>query len=85
MSNLIPTKMTKDEFLGILKNMIEAITEDDSFEGNFEYSFIGAWYDDLGPTEVEVRGVYRIGNRDGQGGVIMIGTVRDQGETSHDC
>jgi hypothetical protein len=68
MSNLIPQKMTYEELGDLLEDIARRARAGDSDEGNIEYLM-----SDEG--DVEVRGVYRIGNLQGQGGIRMIGTV----------
>jgi hypothetical protein len=64
--------MEQEALAAVLRDMAERVAEGDSFEGSIEY---------LMPTEEEVpdgtwalvRASYRIGNRDGQGGVRLVG------------
>lgn len=58
--------LNKEELVSVLKNMIERIEADDSYEGNITY-LMGK------PFTFEVQSAYRIGNREGQGGWRMIG------------
>lgn len=74
-SNLIPMKFTTTELASILRDISARIEMGDSIEGHIFYTAVGEYYDDLQHDEWEVRGVYRIGNLDGQGGVRMIGDV----------
>jgi len=71
MSNLIPVQLTKVQLEDILGDMLARVKVGDSWEGNIEYMM-----PDEEGYDFAVRGVYRIGNRDGgQGGVRMIGDV----------
>lgn len=73
MSNLIPEPMDSDTLVALLTDVLARVREGDSWEGNVEWSLPDP---DAPPgTEFMVRGVYRIGNAFGQGGVRMIGTV----------
>lgn len=80
MSYLVPQPMDRGQLHAALLDMAERVLSGDSFEGNIEYLIP----DEHGvsgeyglPTDAEfwVRGVYRIGNLQGQGGSRMIGTV----------
>lgn len=85
MSNLIPQEMNPDEVAALLREMAELVEMGDSYEGFIEYALpdLPEWAQRGEPKPegwVErdyrlVRGVYRIGNREGQGGSRMIGTV----------
>ena len=74
MSNLIPVKMSAAELVAVLLDIASRVVQGDSFEGNIEYT-IPEEFDAAHPDQVEVRGTYRFGNLEGQGGVRMIGTV----------
>jgi hypothetical protein len=52
--------------VGVLRAMASAIEEGDSYEGSIEYHALPE------PDQYEVEGVFRRGNRDGQGSVILI-------------
>lgn len=73
MSNLLPEPLTKDELIQVLEDILHLVKIDDSFEGNIEYLMPDV--DSPEGTDFLVRGVYRIGNSMGQGGVRMYGTV----------
>jgi hypothetical protein len=85
MSNLIPEEMTPAEVAEVLRDMAERVESGDSFEGSIEYALpdVPEWAQrgDPKPEGWEdrdyrlVRGVYRIGNTQGQGGSRMIGRV----------
>jgi len=72
MSNLIHQKMSYTDLAQFLRDMAQAVEAGDSFEGNIEYLMP---LDNPEPGTAMVRGVVRIGNRSGQGSVMMIGTV----------
>ena len=79
MSNLVPELMTTEELAAILFEMGAKVLAGDSFEGSIEYllpeppEHKGDPEPD--PNLVHVRGAYRVGNLQGQGGMRMIGTV----------
>ena len=66
-----PINVTKEELIAILQDMIDVISDDDSFEGNIEYSFGEE-------KDFSVRGAYRIGNQYGQGGMRLVGTFEGE-------
>jgi hypothetical protein len=80
-SNLIPIGIDREALAHLLEEMAQVIREGDSFEGNFEYTMPEQLPEDFKnrdrwpseDAEFWVRGVYRIGNINGQGGVRMIG------------
>jgi len=53
-----------------LADVAQMVGAGDSFEGYLEY---GCMEEGLGPEEFAVRGAYRVGNLDGQGGVVLLG------------
>lgn len=62
-------KLTKPELLAVLDDIRAHVAADDSFEGSLEYS----WLDDgLPKGRVRVDSAYRIGNREGQGGMRIV-------------
>lgn len=69
MSNLqhVPDILTKGQLLKILENISEGITIDDTLEGFIEFTV-----NDADTWKVTAR--YRVGNREGQGFVRMIGS-----------
>jgi hypothetical protein len=62
-------KMSKEQLIEVLEDMIDVIKADDSFEGSIQYTVMD---DDLGPGEFEVGAFYRVGNSIGQGGAVVI-------------
>lgn len=82
--NLIPVGMTKETLGFLLADIREHVLEGDSYEGSIEYTMPApatpeeeraGW--PSADAEFWVTAVYRIGNLQGQGGMRMIGTVRD--------
>lgn len=72
---LIPhAKVTKDELIGYLAAMQESLAQDDSFEGSVMYS---ALEEDCAPGEFKMRLIFRVGNSDGQGSMMMLGVMPD--------
>lgn len=67
---LVP--MSKDQLIKVIGDMLAAIAKDDSFEGSIEYLMP---YENDPDCDFMVRGVYRVGNSMGQGGVRLIGKV----------
>lgn len=63
--------MTVGEVLAILDDIRARFEAGDSWEGSFSY--------ELSDDGWEVRAAYRIGNRDGQGGMRLIG-IHDHDE-----
>lgn len=62
-------KLSKDELIATLQDMLESVKADDSFEGSIQYTVFD---DDLGADEFEVSAFYRVGNSMGQGGAVII-------------
>lgn len=63
-------KMRTDELIELLTDIAACVRDGDSFEGSITYSATGVA--PFGTVEFEVKGAYRIGNRDGQGGMWTI-------------
>lgn len=76
-SNLIPERITREELAAILFDMGSKVLAGDSYEGNIEYLLPdGDDVDHIDEADlVNVRGAYRVGNLQGQGGMRLIGTV----------
>jgi hypothetical protein len=62
-------KKSKDELLALIDRMREAVAADDSFEGSLSYT---AMADGLERHEFEVAAGFRIGNSQGQGGMVLV-------------
>jgi hypothetical protein len=62
-----PKRMHADELAALLRDMADRVPAGDSFEGRISYE-IG----DVAAHEFDVEGMYRIGNRMGQGGMRVI-------------
>lgn len=62
-------KVNKQQLLAILDDIRRSVEENDTMEGQISYN---AMADGLEPGEFEIKGVYRIGNSMGQGGVRML-------------
>jgi hypothetical protein len=69
--------MSHDALLALLDDVREHVAAGDSFEGSLEYLL--PFDDDAPPRSFDVRASYRVGNLQGQGGMRMIGEVRDGG------
>lgn len=72
-----PTRISKETLVSTLRWVADRIDENDSYEGNISYTFIGNRFDNLESGEVEVQGVLRYGNSEGQGFVTMFGELED--------
>lgn len=66
------TKVNKEELIAVLDNIKHHLETSDSFEGNLEYTALSAEVE-LGRDEFMARGVWRVGNSNGQGGVRTLG------------
>lgn len=75
MSNLVPVGMSYHALADLLNNMASRIRSGDSFEGFIEYSMPDEMEESMSTAQVMVRGSYRFGNTQGQGGVHIIGTM----------
>lgn len=64
-----PIKLSKDDLIATLKDIIGLIEADDSMEGSFEYTF----GEECERGEFMVRAAFRTGNSMGQGGITLIG------------
>ena len=62
---------TKDQLIELLEYMLTAVRADDSLEGFINY--IQPTEQDV-PCEFLVQAAFRIGNRMGQGSMILVGT-----------
>ena len=76
----IPEPMSKTTLLALLDDIRAHVALDDSFEGFIEY--LMPWSEEIGDPvtdgegiDFRVRASYRIGNREGQGGMRMIGRI----------
>ncbi len=63
--------MTTLQLVTTLKDIINSIESGDSFEGGIQYTCIHM-DEELKSDEWEVNGAYRVGNKDGQGGMIIL-------------
>jgi hypothetical protein len=69
-----PIEMTPDQLADTLEDMARVVRAADSFEGNIVYE---PW--ERGGPGYLVQGVYRVGNREGQGGMRIIGDMAVSG------
>lgn len=58
-------KLSKEQTIKVLQSIIYAIENNDSFEGSFNYRI-----EDIDTFEVQA--AYRVGNSEGQGGMVLI-------------
>lgn len=68
---MTPKVLTRDQLVNVLQDMIEGIKNNDSFDGTLTYSYYDEEYG-AGENEFSVYAHYRCGNREGQGGMIII-------------
>jgi hypothetical protein len=74
----VPVNMTQDELATVLEDIVTRVQTGDSFEGNITYAIPE---DGLAaPGSFDVMASYRVGNRQGQGGMRMIGRWVDARE-----
>lgn len=82
--NLIPVGMDRATLAILLDDIMHHVLDGDSYEGSVQYTMPepatpeeerAGW--PSADAEFWVTAVYRIGNLQGQGGMRMIGTVRD--------
>lgn len=62
-----PTRLTKRELLTHLRDILSGVESGDTLEGNFTWTLPergGGW---------DVLGSYRVGNTEGQGGMVTVG------------
>jgi hypothetical protein len=78
---MMPVYATREQLLGVLADMINLVAANDSFEGSLSYEF--PWSQEIGDPETDppggfrVQASYRVGNSMGQGGLRMIGEMRE--------
>lgn len=65
-----PKRLTKQQLIETLRDMVESISNDDSFAGSIEYTCLE---ESCAKGEFMVIGSYRVGNSQGQGGMNLIG------------
>lgn len=65
-------RLSKDEFLAVLKHITELVEADDSYGGSLQYEARPE------PNYFDVVASYRYGNSLGQGGVIMYNETKDR-------
>lgn len=68
------TKVSKAELLAVIDNIRRVVDADDSFEGNLEYTALSP-EEPLERGEFMARGLWRVGNSMGQGGVRTLGDL----------
>lgn len=69
---MIPLKISVEDLANLLKELAESIKQGDSAEGYITYTYSNE------PNIMEVSGSYRVGNKSGQGGVILIGNIDEK-------
>jgi hypothetical protein len=78
----VPTPMTTDDLADTLSRLADAVRSGDSLEGSFEYLLPGPDDESHGCGDNNCRHVmviaaFRVGNRNGQGGMESIGEYRE--------
>jgi hypothetical protein len=58
-------KISKEEFVSLLERLVESVRGGDSLEGRLQYR-------EVGDGQFEVGCCYRVGNSEGQGGVVPL-------------
>ena len=71
-TRFVETALSTEEFIRVLDHLRAETLAGDSLEGSFEWRS-PPWNTTTDPIDFLVKGVYRIGNLEGQGGVQMIG------------
>lgn len=78
----MPVHLTKEQFLAVLDDIRDLVVADDSFEGSLSYEL--PWNTRCDPVNEDdpsdgfrVRASYRTGNSMGQGGMRMLGEMRE--------
>lgn len=66
---MIDKKLTTEELVALLRHMADSVEARDSFSGMIEYDCMT---DRCQPGEYLVKGAYRVGNSQGQGGMVLI-------------
>ena len=61
--------MSKDDLINVVKDILSSIEADDSFEGSLNYSCM---HPAVNGQEFEVGATYRVGNSEGQGGMVVL-------------
>ena len=74
MNGNLPVPMSYSSLAAVLRRMAELVELGDSMEGSIEY-MIPMPPNDPEDAEVMARASFRVGNRVGQGGVRIIGTL----------
>lgn len=87
MQRMMPVYLTKEQLLAVLEEVQALVAADDSFEGSLSYEFpwhteIGDSADDPDGPGFRVQASYRMGNSMGQGGIRMIGELREVPDAS---
>jgi hypothetical protein len=67
---------TRRELLAILDDIKSSVERDDSFEGSIEYELREPLVL-VGHGSFAVRASYRVGNSQGQGGLVMVGDTSE--------
>jgi hypothetical protein len=70
-----PVNISREALIGILEDILNRVRAGDSFEGSIEYLLPEDM--DAPARSFDVRASYRIGNTMGQGGLRMIGEMRE--------
>lgn len=61
-------RMSRERFVSLLGQLVEAVRGDDSYEGSLNYRM-------LKDGQFEVGCAYRVGNSNGQGGIVLVAPV----------
>lgn len=72
-----PVGVSKDELIAVLEDVLKHVKEGDSWEGFINYLIPFPPAGDPEDADFMLEARYRIGNTMGQGGMRMIGEMRD--------
>ena len=75
---LYPVPLTHTETLAVLEQIVDGFRSGDTLEGSIEFTvYVPEEDNPESPITWAVQASYRIGNREGQGGLRMIGEWKD--------
>lgn len=70
---IIPVTLSREDLLAVLDDIRERVATGDSFEGHIEWLIPDD--ESASAGSFDVRGAYRVGNTQGQGGMRVIGEI----------
>jgi hypothetical protein len=69
-----PAQLTRDQLAAVLREIADGFESGDTLEGHVEF-LVGDGVGLEGGATWDVRGAYRTGNREGQGGLRFVGDI----------